>query len=197
MKPVGLNDPKTGLRPAAVVQLRRENLAGTLWNLVGFQTRLTRPAQDLVFRLIPGLEMAQFSRYGAIHRNTFLEAPVVLDQFQRLNAEQNIFIAGQLSGVEGYVESTAQGLWAGENAARQAKGWPLIRPPRATALGSLLSHLDNFGGRKDFAPSNINFGLFPPPPADKPRKLPPDWRQKAARDALGPFLQEINYVHWS
>ncbi|MDR1083958.1 MAG: methylenetetrahydrofolate--tRNA-(uracil(54)-C(5))-methyltransferase (FADH(2)-oxidizing) TrmFO [Deltaproteobacteria bacterium] len=197
MKPVGLNDPKTGLRPFAVVQLRRENKAGTLWNLVGFQTRLTRPAQDKVFRLIPGLEKAEFSRYGAIHRNTFLEAPEVLDEFQRLKSDSSVFIAGQLSGVEGYVESTAQGLWAGENAARQAKGWPLVRPPRQTALGSLLSHLDNFGGRKDFAPSNINFGLFPPPPVDGPKKASGSWRLEQARTALGPFLKEVNYVHWS
>ncbi|MDR2422327.1 MAG: methylenetetrahydrofolate--tRNA-(uracil(54)-C(5))-methyltransferase (FADH(2)-oxidizing) TrmFO, partial [Deltaproteobacteria bacterium] len=163
MKPVGLNDPKTGQRPAAVVQLRRENLAGTLWNLVGFQTRLTRPAQDRVFRLIPGLEKAEFSRYGAIHRNTFVEAPAVLDPYQRLLAAPQIFVAGQLSGVEGYVESATQGLWAAECASRQALGRPLARPPRETALGSLLSHLEDFGGRQGFAPSNVNFGLFPPP----------------------------------
>ncbi|MDR2141804.1 MAG: methylenetetrahydrofolate--tRNA-(uracil(54)-C(5))-methyltransferase (FADH(2)-oxidizing) TrmFO [Deltaproteobacteria bacterium] len=197
MKPVGLNDPKTGRRPAAVAQLRRENLAGTLWNLVGFQTRLTRPAQDRVFRLIPGLAKAEFSRYGAIHRNTYLEAPETLDYYQRLKTDPEIFIAGQLSGVEGYVESAAQGLWAGENAARQALGLPLTRPPRETALGSLLSHLDSFGGRKDFAPSNINFGLFPPPPADAPRKIPGAWRVERARAALETFLKEINYAYWS
>ncbi|MDR1608276.1 MAG: methylenetetrahydrofolate--tRNA-(uracil(54)-C(5))-methyltransferase (FADH(2)-oxidizing) TrmFO [Deltaproteobacteria bacterium] len=196
MKPVGLNDPKTGLRPAAVVQLRRENLAGTLWNLVGFQTRLTRPAQDKIFRMIPGLEQAQFSRYGAIHRNTYIEAPEVLDPYQRLVAAPQVFIAGQLSGVEGYVESAAQGLWAGENAARQAKNWPLLKPPRQTALGSLLSHLESFGGRKDFAPSNINFGLFPTVPDETPRQAASS-RVARAREALEPFLKEINYVHWS
>ncbi|MDR1577091.1 MAG: methylenetetrahydrofolate--tRNA-(uracil(54)-C(5))-methyltransferase (FADH(2)-oxidizing) TrmFO [Deltaproteobacteria bacterium] len=196
MKPVGLNDPKTGRRPAAVVQLRRENLAGTLWNLVGFQTRLTRPAQDQVFRLIPGLAKAEFSRYGAIHRNTYIEAPEVLDPYQRLIAAPQIFIAGQLSGVEGYVESAAQGLWAGENAARQALELPLTRAPRVTALGSLLSHLESFGGRKDFAPSNINFGLFPTGLDEKPRQAS-QARVEKARAALPPFLKEINYARWS
>jgi methylenetetrahydrofolate--tRNA-(uracil-5-)-methyltransferase len=193
---VGLVDPRTGQRPAAVVQLRRENLAGTLWNLVGFQTRLTRPAQEKVLRLIPGLAKAEFSRYGAIHRNTYLAAPEVLDPYQRLKSEPTAFVAGQLSGVEGYVESAAQGLWAGENAARQAKGLPLLRPPRETALGSLLSHLEGFGGRRDFAPSNVNFGLFPAP-AEGPKKDGAKSRVNRARAALDPFLKETQYVHWS
>ncbi|MDR1872534.1 MAG: methylenetetrahydrofolate--tRNA-(uracil(54)-C(5))-methyltransferase (FADH(2)-oxidizing) TrmFO [Deltaproteobacteria bacterium] len=197
MKPVGLNDPKTGLRPAAVVQLRRENLSGTLWNLVGFQTRLTRPAQDKVFRLIPGLEKAEFSRYGAIHRNTYVEAPAVLDPFQRLKSAPSIFIAGQLSGVEGYVESAAQGLWAGENAARLVQGLPLLTPPRETALGSLLSHLESFGGRQGFAPSNINFGLFPAITPLRTSESTGARRLSAAQAAWGPFLKEINYAHWS
>jgi methylenetetrahydrofolate--tRNA-(uracil-5-)-methyltransferase len=143
------------------------------------------------------LAKAEFSRYGAIHRNTYLEAPEVLDSFQRLKNAPDIFVAGQLSGVEGYVESAAQGLWAGECAARQAKGSPLFKPPRETALGSLLSHLESFGGRRNFAPSNVNFGLFPDPPPSEPRKSQAKGRVLRARAALDLFLKEINYVHWS
>jgi methylenetetrahydrofolate--tRNA-(uracil-5-)-methyltransferase len=191
LKPVGLEDPRDGRRPAAVVQLRRENEAGTMWNLVGFQTRLTRPAQERVFRLIPGLERAEFARYGAIHRNTYLEAPVALDSFQRFRRAPRLFAAGQISGVEGYVESAAQGLWAGENAARAARGLPLVRPPRATALGSLLSHLDG-GPSRVFAPSNVNFGLFPPP--EGPKRERAAKRLAEARAAWPPFLEDIGYV---
>ena len=181
MKPVGLDDPATGRRPYAVVQLRRENAGGALWNMVGFQTRLTRPAQDKVFRLIPGLEKAEFARYGAIHRNTYLDAPKVLDEFQRLKNASRFFVAGQISGVEGYVESAAQGLWAGENAARTVLGRPLISPPPSTALGALLGHLQNDGGRKYFAPSNINFGLFASPPPEVPKSQRSAWLLAAAR----------------
>lgn len=185
MKPVGLDDPATGRRPYAVVQLRRENQAGTLWNMVGFQTRLTRLSQEKVFRLIPGLENAEFARFGAIHRNTYLDAPKVLDEFQRLNPR--VFMAGQIAGVEGYVESAAHGLWAGENAARQALGQPLLSPPPSTALGALLGHLRSDG--KHFAPSNVNFGLFPPPPPEVPKNMRSDWLVEEARRALGGFLK--------
>ena len=158
MKPVGLEDPATGRRPYAVVQLRRENQAGTLWNLVGFQTRLTRPAQEKVLRLIPGLAGAEFARFGAIHRNTYLDAPQVLDDFQRFKGAERFFAAGQLSGVEGYVESAASGLWVGENAARSARGRPLLSPRPTFALGALMNHLRGAG--RLFSPANVNFGLF-------------------------------------
>lgn len=188
MKPVGLDDPATGRRPYAVVQLRRENKAGTLWNMVGFQTRLTWPAQDKVFRLIPGLEKAVFARYGAIHRNTYLDAPRVLDEFQRLRGQQRIFVAGQLSGVEGYVESAAHGLWVGENAVRLVQGRPLLNPPRTTALGALIGHLIEDGSKRDFGPSNVNFGLFDPPPPEVPRRQRAEWRLAAARRDFDAFV---------
>jgi methylenetetrahydrofolate--tRNA-(uracil-5-)-methyltransferase len=194
MKPVGLVSPLTGRRPYAVVQLRRENLAGTLWNIVGFQTRLTRPAQERVFRLIPGLGNCEFARYGAIHRNTFLAAPEVLDPFQRLLPRPAVFMAGQISGVEGYVESAAQGLWAGENAARAVLGAPLSLPPRASALGSLLSHLRHGGRKGAFAPSNVNFGLFPPLPERLPKKEAALRRIEAARASWLPFKEDPFHV---
>ena len=190
MKPVGLDDPATGRRPYAVVQLRRENVGGTLWNLVGFQTRLTRPAQEKVFRQIPGLEKAEFARFGAIHRNTYLDAPKVLDEFQRLKNAERFFVAGQIAGVEGYVESAAQGLWAGENAARTALGRPLTSPPPSTALGALLEHLKSDGGRKYFAPSNINFGLFTPPPPGVPKNQRSAWLLDTARRDFESFVRE-------
>lgn len=198
MKPVGLDDPRSGRRPYAVVQLRRENQAGTAWNMVGFQTRLTRPAQEKVFRLIPGLEKADFLRYGAIHRNTYLDAPKVLDEYQRLKGAERFFVAGQFSGVEGYVESAAQGLWAGENAFRAARGMALLAPPRSTALGALLSHLKNDGLKKDFAPTNVNLGLFEPPPDGVPRNERSRWRLEKARLDFDDFLRivqtEANHV---
>jgi methylenetetrahydrofolate--tRNA-(uracil-5-)-methyltransferase len=195
MKPVGLIDPRTGRRPAAVVQLRRENSQGSLWNLVGFQTRLTRGAQEKVFRLIPGLERAEFMRYGAIHRNTYLEAPKVLDLYQRFHACPRIFAAGQISGVEGYLESAAQGLMAGENASRLALGRPLLTPPPESAIGSLLSHLRPWPGRKGpFSPSNVNFGLFPAPPEGTPRQDVRPYRLEAARQAISRFLMETSYA---
>ena len=162
MKPVGLEDPVSGRRPYAVAQLRRENQAGTLWNLVGFQSRMTRPAQEKVLRLIPGLARAEFARYGAVHRNTYLDAPQVLDEFQRFRGAGRIFAAGQISGVEGYVESAASGLWVGENAARSARGRPLLSPRPGFALGALMTHLRSPG--RCFSPANINFGLFAAPP---------------------------------
>jgi methylenetetrahydrofolate--tRNA-(uracil-5-)-methyltransferase len=167
MKPVGLEDPTTGRRPFAVVQLRREDQAGTLWNLVGFQTRLTRPAQDRVLRLIPGLGRAEFVRYGAIHRNTYLDAPRVLDEFQRFRGAGRFFVAGQISGVEGYVESAASGLWVGENAARSARGRPLLSARPTFALGALMAHLQSSG--PCFSPTNINFGLFAAPLPEGPK----------------------------
>jgi methylenetetrahydrofolate--tRNA-(uracil-5-)-methyltransferase len=194
MKPVGLVDPATGRRPEAVVQLRRENLSGTHLNMVGFQTRLTIKAQEQVFRLIPALRNAKFARYGAIHRNTYVEAPKVLDPFQRLVSDPTVFLAGQISGVEGYVESAAQGLWAGENASRVVKGLTPILPPRDSALGALLGHLGQENKPRRFCPSNINFGLFPPVPAGVPKRLKAQYRLDRAGECWGTFLGEINYA---
>ncbi|MDR1921077.1 MAG: methylenetetrahydrofolate--tRNA-(uracil(54)-C(5))-methyltransferase (FADH(2)-oxidizing) TrmFO [Candidatus Adiutrix sp.] len=196
MKPVGLDDPRTGRRPYAAAQLRRENASGTLWNMVGFQTRLTRPAQERVFRLIPGLAKAEFARFGAIHRNAYLDAPLLLDEFQRFRANPRFFAAGQISGVEGYVESAAQGLWAGENAARAALGLELASPPPRTALGALLGHLRAGTGRGDFSPSNINFGLFPPPPPETPKSGRQAWLLKAAHEEFAGFLKYALVRPW-
>jgi methylenetetrahydrofolate--tRNA-(uracil-5-)-methyltransferase len=194
MKPVGLIDPKTGQRPVAVVQLRPENLAGTHYNLVGFQTRMTVGAQEKVLRLIPALKRAKFARYGAIHRNTYVDAPRVLDPFQRLIHAPRVFLAGQISGVEGYVESAAQGLWAGENAVRVIRGLPPVLPPKESALGSLLRYLGPQNPAKDFCPSNINFGLFPALPPGLPKSQWPELRLQLAQESWAPFLKDINYA---
>ncbi|MCL6621077.1 MAG: methylenetetrahydrofolate--tRNA-(uracil(54)-C(5))-methyltransferase (FADH(2)-oxidizing) TrmFO [Syntrophobacterales bacterium] len=169
LKPVGLIDPRTGRQPFAVVQLRPENREGTLFNLVGFQTKLTYRAQERVFRLIPGLEHAEFVRLGSIHRNTFIRSPGLVSPSLNFFRFPRIFLAGQLTGVEGYVESAAMGLLAGINAARLALGLPLVTPPRATALGALVSHVTNTATR-NFQPMNVNFGLFPPLPGRLPKR---------------------------
>jgi len=170
MKPVGLVDPKTGRQPFAVVQLRAENREGTLYNLVGFQTKLKYGGQERVFRLIPGLEQAEFVRLGSIHRNTFIHSPGILSAHLNFLHFPQVFLAGQISGVEGYVESAAMGLLAGINAARQILAQPLITPPRETAMGALIAHLTNTA-TKDFQPMNVNFGLFLPLPGRIPKKL--------------------------
>jgi methylenetetrahydrofolate--tRNA-(uracil-5-)-methyltransferase len=161
MKPVGLIDPRTGEQPFAVVQLRHENKEGTLFNIVGFQTKLTYPEQERIFRLIPGLERAEFARHGSLHRNTFIDAPRILNNTLQLKSDLRIFFAGQITGVEGYVESTAMGFLAGVNAARSLMGQEIIPPPKTTAMGALVGHITNLYAR-DFQPMNINFGLFPP-----------------------------------
>jgi methylenetetrahydrofolate--tRNA-(uracil-5-)-methyltransferase len=168
MKSVGLTDPRTGRQPFAVVQLRAENREGTLYNLVGFQTKLKYGEQERVFRLIPGLERAEFVRLGSIHRNTFIHSPGRLSPYLNLLKYPRIFLAGQISGVEGYVESAAMGLLAGINAARMAQERELVTPPRATAMGALVYHLTNTATR-DFQPMNVNFGLFPPLPGRLPK----------------------------
>jgi methylenetetrahydrofolate--tRNA-(uracil-5-)-methyltransferase len=160
MKPVGLNDPRTGRRPYAVVQLRRENLAGTAYNLVGFQTRMTRAAQDRVLRLIPGLERAEFLRFGSVHRNTFIDAPRVLDGFLRWRGDAGLWFAGQLTGVEGYVESAASGLAVALLLSDEAQSRPLELPPATTALGGLLRHLST--AQQSFQPTNVTYALIPP-----------------------------------
>lgn len=159
MKPVGLIDPATGKRPFAVVQLRQENQAGTMLNIVGFQTRLRRSEQERVFRMIPGLEKAQFLRYGSIHRNTFLASPQLLLPTLQAKARPDLFIAGQLTGVEGYVESIGAGLVAGINAARLANGLAPLVWPAETMTGSLLQYITT--PNPDFQPMNANFGLVP------------------------------------
>ncbi len=161
MKPVGLIDPRTGRQPHAVVQLRHEDKEGALYNIVGFQTKLTWPEQRRIFRMIPGLENAEFARYGSVHRNTFINAPTLLADTLQLTSHPRIFFAGQISGVEGYVESAAMGLLAGINAARLVTGREIIAPPLETAIGALIGHLGN-ADCKTFQPMNITFGLIPP-----------------------------------
>jgi methylenetetrahydrofolate--tRNA-(uracil-5-)-methyltransferase len=165
MKPVGLDDPRTGRWPYAVVQLRQDNALGTLFNIVGFQTKLKHGSQTEIFRMIPGLQNAQFARLGGIHRNTFLNSPKLLDGTLRMKAAPRLRFAGQVTGVEGYVESAAIGLLAGKFAAAERLGHPLSKPPSTTAFGALLDHVTGghlSDGKGSFQPMNVNFGLFPP-----------------------------------
>ena len=162
MKPVGLIDPRTGLQPYAVVQLRQENSAATLYNMVGFQTRLKWPEQKRVFGLIPGLEHAEFVRYGSMHRNTYIHSPLLLAPTLQLKTDPRIFFAGQITGVEGYVESIAMGLLAGINAARLARGLELSMPSVTTLTGALAAYITDPANAKDFQPMNANFGILPP-----------------------------------
>ncbi len=160
LKPVGLVDPRTGKRPFAVVQLRKENREGTLFNMVGFQTKLKYPEQKRVFRLIPGLENAEFARFGSIHRNTFIKSPKLLLPTLQLKKNPKILFAGQITGVEGYPESAATGIIAGMNAVRLYKGEKPIYPPRETMVGALLNYITT-ADEKSFQPMNANFGLLP------------------------------------
>ncbi|MCK5554049.1 MAG: methylenetetrahydrofolate--tRNA-(uracil(54)-C(5))-methyltransferase (FADH(2)-oxidizing) TrmFO [Deltaproteobacteria bacterium] len=161
LKPVGLIDPKTGQQPVAVVQLRQDNLSDTLYSMVGFQTKLKWPEQERIFRMIPGLERAEFFRFGSQHRNTFINAPKVLRNTLQGRKQPNILFAGQLTGVEGYVESAAMGLLAGLNGHRLMREMDFVVPPPTTALGSLITYITK-PAFKDFQPMNVNFGLFPP-----------------------------------
>ena len=161
MKPVGLTNPHTGRRPYAVVQLRQDNALGTLYNLVGFQTKLRHAEQTRIFRMIPGLENAEFARLGGLHRNTFLNSPRLLDNALRLKAMPRIRFAGQVTGCEGYVESAAIGLLAGRFAAAERLGQSPVAPPATTALGAILSHITGGANAETFQPMNVNFGLFP------------------------------------
>ncbi|MGQ9368439.1 methylenetetrahydrofolate--tRNA-(uracil(54)-C(5))-methyltransferase (FADH(2)-oxidizing) TrmFO [Azospirillum sp. A39] len=162
MKPVGLTDPHSGRRPYAVVQLRQDNALGTLYNLVGFQTKLKYGEQARVFRMIPGLENAEFARLGGLHRNTFLNSPRLLDGALRLRAQPRLRFAGQVTGCEGYVESAAVGLMAGRFAAAERLGRSVPPPPATTAMGALLNHITCGAEAETFQPMNVNFGLFPP-----------------------------------
>lgn len=166
MKPVGLSDPRTGKRPFAVVQLRPEDKDATAYNLVGFQTRMTYPEQARVFKMIPGLEEAEILRFGSVHRNTFVDAPRMLDGRMQLKARPGVFLAGQITGVEGYVESCAGGFLCGVMLAQALRGEPVVPPPETTALGGILTHLSREQER--FQPSNITWACIPPP---KDRRL--------------------------
>ena len=163
MKPVGLVDPRTGARPHAVVQLRPEDVHGQAYNMVGFQTKLKWPEQKRVFRMIPGLERAEFLRLGSLHRNTFINAPLLVRETLQFRQESRIFFAGQIVGVEGYTESAGMGLLAGMNAARLIQHQPLLIPPPTTTLGTLITYLTKSDPRT-FQPMNVNLGLFPPLP---------------------------------
>ena len=162
MKPVGLDDPRTGRWPHAVVQLRQDNASGTLWNIVGFQTKLKHAEQVRLFRTIPGLQDAEFARLGGLHRNTFIRAPELLDPTLRLKSRPNLRFAGQITGCEGYIESAGVGLLAGRFAAAELAGRTLAPPPPETALGALLHHITGAAVAETYQPMNVNFGLFPP-----------------------------------
>ena len=190
MKGVGLDDPRTGRWPYACVQLRQDNALGTLWNMVGFQTKLKHGEQVRIFRTIPGLENAEFARLGGIHRNSFIRSPELLDEELRLKAMPNIRFAGQITGCEGYVESAAIGLLAARYAAAEAKGRSLSAPPLETALGALLAHITGGAYAETYQPMNINFGLMPPLAGPKIKKAD---RKKLytdrARAALADWLE--------
>jgi methylenetetrahydrofolate--tRNA-(uracil-5-)-methyltransferase len=182
MKPVGLTSPHTDARPYAVMQLRQDNALGTLWNMVGFQTKLTYGEQKRIFRMIPGLENARFARLGGIHRNTFLNSPKLLDGGLRLKRQPRLRFAGQITGVEGYIESAAIGLLAGRFAAAERLGTAIEPPPATTALGALLAHITGGALADSFQPMNVNFGLFPPlENAGKGKKGPRGRERKLAR----------------
>jgi len=188
LKPVGLTDPRTGRRPYAVVQLRPENSARTAYNMVGFQTKLTYPEQKRVFRTIPGLEQAEFLRLGSIHRNTFVNAPKTLSPSLELLARPGVFLAGQITGVEGYVESAACGLWLGLSLAARLHGRDLPPPPPESALGALLGHLRT--DAKHFQPSNVNFGLSPELPGRNKKAQRKALYASRARDAWTAWKQQ-------
>lgn len=189
MKPVGLTDPRTGRRPHAVVQLRQENRDGTAYNLVGFQTRLSWPEQKRIFAMIPGLKNAEWLRLGQIHRNTFLDSPRLLSPDGSLRAEPRLFFAGQMTGVEGYVESSASGLWVALSVAARIFGKPFVPPPAETAMGSLYRHVTgevHIEGAP-YQPTNVTFGLFP---------ALPDRMKKANKRAAYATRAQAAFVSW-
>ncbi|MBW2618892.1 MAG: methylenetetrahydrofolate--tRNA-(uracil(54)-C(5))-methyltransferase (FADH(2)-oxidizing) TrmFO [Deltaproteobacteria bacterium] len=190
LKPVGLADPTTGQRPHGVLQLRKEDAAGRYLNLVGCQTRLTQPAQKEAFRLVPALKEAVFTRLGSVHRNTFVRGPEVLNPDLSLKAGDQVFLAGQITGVEGYVESAACGLLAGEFVRQRLSGQVFNPPPAETALGSLLRHA-TAGRLKNFQPSNIHFGLFLPLADKTPKKRRGEAYANRAREALATWLSGL------
>ena len=187
MKPIGLDDPRTGRWPYAVVQLRQDNALGTLWNMVGFQTKLKYGEQVRIMRTIPGLKHAEFARLGGIHRNSFINSPKLLDHELRLRSKPNIRFAGQITGCEGYVESAAVGILAARFAAAEMRGEVLPPPPAETALGAVLAHITGDANAETFQPMNINFGLIPPIPGRVKRAD----RKKACTDRARAAL-----AHW-
>ncbi len=199
MKPVGLTDPRTGRRPYAAVQLRMENLMADSCNLVGFQNHLRFPEQSRVFRLIPGLEHAEFLRYGQIHRNTYIQAPALLGPTLQTKLKPDLLFAGQICGVEGYVESIATGLLAGINASRLARGIPTLTPPRETACGSLVHYIAH-AAPGHFQPANISFGLLPDAGPElkkriRDRKARHEWQVAQALDVLRRWIETSGLVH--
>ncbi len=188
MKPVGL-ERENGETPYAVIQLRKENKEGETWNMVGFQTKLTYTEQKRIFRQIPGMEKAEFARFGSIHRNTFICAPELLRPTLQFKKREDLLLAGQLSGVEGYVESAAMGLLAGLNAARIASQKQPLIPPPETALGALVRHL-TLSEAKHFQPSNVNFGLFPPLGMKIRKKFRGEERAKRSAAAMKQFFNQ-------
>ena len=200
MKPVGLDNPHwatpehpTGRWPYAVVQLRQDNKLGTLWNMVGFQTKLKHAEQVRLFRTIPGLENAEFARLGGLHRNTFLNSPILLDRQLRLKSAEHIRFAGQITGCEGYVESSAVGLMAGLMAAAELAGRDWTSPPRTAAMGALLAHITGDAEADSYQPMNVNFGLFPPLPDVKKKSRKEAYTSRAKAD-FGEWLAAMESV---
>ena len=192
MKPVGLTNAHTGESAYAVVQLRQDNALGTLWNMVGFQTKLKYGAQADLLKTIPGLENAEFARMGGLHRNTFINAPKLLDKEMRLKKAPHIRFAGQITGCEGYVESAAVGLMVGRMVAAELRGDPFILPPQTTAFGALLSHITGGADARDYQPMNINFGLFPPFEQRVKKKERKEAYTARARQDFAEWLQPLS-----
>jgi methylenetetrahydrofolate--tRNA-(uracil-5-)-methyltransferase len=191
MKPMGLDNPRTGRWPYAVVQLRQDNKLGTLWNMVGFQTKLKHGEQVRIFRTIPGLENAEFARLGGIHRNSFINSPRLLDGELRLKSKPNIRFAGQITGCEGYVESAAVGILAARFAAAELRGETVAPPPPETALGAILAHITGGAEAETFQPMNVNFGLMPPLPGRWKRADRRKGYTDRAREKLGEWLASV------
>jgi len=191
MKPIGLDDPRTGRWPYAVVQLRQDNQLGTLWNMVGFQTKLKHGEQVRIFRTIPGLELAEFARLGGIHRNSFINSPRLLDRELRLKSKPNIRFAGQITGCEGYVESAAVGILAARFVAAELRGDHMPSPPPATALGAILAHITGGADAETFQPMNVNFGLMPPVPGRFKRADRKKIYTDRARAAFAVWLEQL------
>jgi methylenetetrahydrofolate--tRNA-(uracil-5-)-methyltransferase len=193
MKPVGLTNPHNPtVKPHAIVQLRQDNKLGTLYNIVGFQTKLKYGEQSRVFRMIPGLEHAEFVRLGGIHRNTFINSPLLLDASLRLKSAPHLRFAGQITGVEGYVESAACGLLAGRFAVEELMGTAITPPPATTALGALLNHVTGGANAATFQPMNVNFGLFPPLTVSvKKDGRPQAYTSRALSDLAGWSVQKL------
>jgi methylenetetrahydrofolate--tRNA-(uracil-5-)-methyltransferase len=189
MKGVGLDNPRTGRWPYACVQLRQDNALGTLWNMVGFQTKLKHGEQIRIFRTIPGLENAEFARLGGIHRNSFINSPRLLDSELRLKSKPNIRFAGQITGCEGYVESAAIGLIAARFAIAERRGETLPSPPPETALGALLGHITGGADAETYQPMNVNFGLMPPIPGRSKKADRKKMYTERAREKLAEWLQ--------